>query len=462
MIKHFYGSFLPRAIFLSFLLFFVSACSFQPTGSTGGSGTPSASGSPGSSATGTPVPQTVQMPPTQTACPAANTARAAVMRLLVLGQFQNLVYVYNEVPQNTTTSTGYLKRYDVSNGRKAEIISSGLSIDQAQVSADGQWVLFLSIPDPRSDTQHSAMLQLVRMDGEGLQTLYCFHHMTYSNLSGSSKLPISIKWSVDQKSILVSENTNNNTSQVFVLDVATGGLRQLFLDQNDTNYAYRAATWLDTTHFYLVKEGTSGPTPPATIYLVNASVATVTSPGLTSIYTTPTRMSYYSFDSSYDGTLLYSSYCLLAASPFSTTIQVGPATGGTRHTIFQEQPSDCIQAMRAVSSSTLLLLTQVASSGAGNFSDQLWTMNLPGDSTKSLTTLTNPNSGQNGFNFNQTSQFPWSNVSRDGGDYALQAIDPVATNQTVLVGSMKGGNPTAVAVTNPGNSSVSLAGCTTL
>ena len=318
-----------------------------------------AGGTPGSS---TPVVQTVQMPPTQTSCPAANTARAAVIRPLVLGQLQNLVYIYNEVPQNTSTATGHLRRYDVSNGHKAEIISSGISIDQAQISADGRWVLFLSIPDPRGDTQHSALLQLVRMDGEGLQTLYCFPRVTYSGLAGSSKLPIAFQWSVDQKSILISENTNNSTSQIFVLDVATGGIRQLFLDQNDTAYAYRAVTWLDNTRFYLVKEGTSGPTPPATIYLMDASVATVANPGLSKIYTTPTRMSYYSFDSSYDGTLLYSSYCLLAASPFSTNIQVGSATGGTRHAIYQEQPSDCIQSLRAVSSSTLLLLTQVANS----------------------------------------------------------------------------------------------------
>lgn len=449
-------------IFLCFLLVLVSACSLLPTGS-GAKSTPTiSSGTPGSSAGSTPTPQTVQMPPTQTSCPAANTARPAVMRNLLLGQLQNLVYVYNEVPSNTSTAIGHLRRYDVSNGHKAEIVSSGIRIDQAQISADGQWVLFLSVPDPRGDTQHSAMLQLVRMDGEGLQTLYCFPTANYSGMTTNNKLSIVLQWSVDQKSILISENVGNSSSQIFVLDVASGALRQLFQDQKNATYVYSVVTWLDNTHFYIIKQGTSGPTPPATVYLMDASTATVASPGLVNILTMPTRMSYYSLDSSYDGTLLYSSHCLLAASPFSTDIQVGPATGGTRHAIYQEQPTDCIQQMRAVSSTTLLLLMQVASGSGTNFKNQVWTLNLLSNSTKVLTTLTSPDSGQTGFSLNPGSQFPWSNVARDGSNYALQAIDPVANNQTILVSPMKGGDPTAVAVTNPGNSSVSLAGWTTL
>ena len=456
MIKHIRLSF--SMISLCFLLILVSACSFQPF-SSGGNSTPTVAPT-ASSATPSGTPQTVQMPATQTSCPTAGTARPAIMRTLVLGQLQNLVYIYNEVPQNTTIAFGHLRRYDVSNGHKAEIVSSGVRIDQAQISADGQWVLFLSIPDARGDSQHSAMLQMVRMDGEGLQTLYCFPTTTYSGSTRSSKLPIAFQWSVDQKSIVISVNTNNTISQIFLLDVASGTIHQIFQDQNDALYSYSVITWLDNTHFYVVKQGTSAPTPPATIYLMDASTATLAKPGLNQILTTPTRMSYYALDSSYDGTLLYSSYCLLAGSPFSTNIQVGPATGGARHTIYQKQPNECIQALRAISSNTLLMLMQVAH--AGTFESQVWTMNLLSNSTKTLTTLTNKNSGQAGYSLNPTSQFPWSNVSRDGGFYALQAIDPIATNQTILVSSLKGGDPTAVAVTNPGNSSVSLAGWTTL
>lgn len=458
MKKRFPVSFLTA--FFCLLLVLLSACS-TPVAGSGGNSTPTTP-TGAASTPGTPVTQTVPMPPTQTGCPAENTARAAVMRPLARGNLQNLVYIYNEVPPNTSIAYGHLRRYDVSNGHKAELVTSGVRIDQAQVSADGQWVLFLSIPDARGDRQHSAMLQLIRMDGQGLQTLYCFPTATYSGQTNSNRLPISIQWSVDEKSILVSVDTANTTSQVFLLDVAGGTIRQLFLDQNDTLYDYSVLTWLDKTHAYVIKQGLSGPTPPATIYLLDTSTATVAQPGLTQIFTTDTRMSYYSLDSSYDGTLLYSSYCLQAASPFKTNIQVGPATGGPRHPIYEQQPTNCIQTLRAISQNTLLLLVEVANDTRTVYSSQIWTMNLLSNSTQSLATLTSPNSGQTGYSLNPTSQFPWSNVSRDGSDYALQAINPVATNQTILVGEIKGGDPIAVAVTNPGLSSVSLVGWTTL
>jgi len=112
------------------------------------------------------------------------------MRPLTLGSHQNLVYIYNDVPPNTSTSSGVLRRYDTATGQKVDIATSGLRIDQAQVSRDGQWVLFLSIPDPRGDSQHSAMLQLVRMDGRGLQTLFCFSNVTQTN---ATRLPISLQ-----------------------------------------------------------------------------------------------------------------------------------------------------------------------------------------------------------------------------------------------------------------------------
>jgi len=89
------------------------------------------------------------MPQTQTACPAPNTARAAVMRPLALGSHQNLVYIYNEVPRNTSTAFGHLRRYDATTGQKTDFTTSGIRILQGQVSSDGQWVLFLSMPDPR-------------------------------------------------------------------------------------------------------------------------------------------------------------------------------------------------------------------------------------------------------------------------------------------------------------------------
>src|SRR5947209_9833448 len=105
---------------------------------------------------------TVAMPPTQTSCPPQGQGRPAVTAPLTLGSHQNIVYVYN------TSTAGILRRYDVSTGQKTTIVSlSNVAISDAQVSTDGQYVLFLS------KVSGQPAIQMVRMDGQGLQTLYC-------------------------------------------------------------------------------------------------------------------------------------------------------------------------------------------------------------------------------------------------------------------------------------------------
>jgi hypothetical protein len=451
-----------------FLLMLITACSSLPGGS-GSTGTPTPGvGSPNTRtpSSGKNIPgQTVSMPQTQTACPVTNTARAAVIRPLTLGSHQNLVYIYNEVPQHTSIAYGRLRRYDVTNGQKTDIATSGIQILQAQVSSDGQWILFLSRPDPRSGLQ-VVMLQLVRMDGRGLQTLMC---LPDSNINGGplDHPAISFQWSVDEKSILLSDVVVDSpagkaTSTITVLNVPTGTLKPVFLDQGDDLYTYSLVTWLDTTQAYIIKQGISGPTPPATVFLINTATATIAHPGLVPILTTVTRFSNYSLDSSYDGTQLYSSYCLQAANPFNTTIQVGPAMGGARHPIFQEQPADCVQVLRAITPQTLLLLVVVFN--ATTSSTQIWTMSLPGGSMRVLTPLTSslPEVSNQSYHLNETSQFPWSNVSRDGNTYALQEVDSSTQTQSIVTASLNGGKPTTIATTNPGSSSVSLAGWTTM
>lgn len=466
MLKRSHPSSIFLCILLCSLLMLGTACSSQPGGSSGGNATPTApNGTAGSSNGGTPAGsapgQTVQMPQTQTSCPASGTARAAVMRPLAQGHDQALVYIYNEVPQNTSTAAGHLRRYDATTGQKADLVSSGIRIDQAQVSADGQWVLFLSIPDPRGDSQHSAMLQLVRMDGQGLQTLYCFPSQTYSG-QNTSRLPISLQWSTDQQSILFSVNTNNSTSQIELLNVSTGALKTLFLDQNDQLYYYSVVTWLDNTHFYAIKQGLQAPTPPATVFLMNASTATVANPGMVQIFTTPTRQSYFSLDSSPDASKLYSSSCLLAASPFNTTIMTGPAMGGTRTTLFQGSPLDCVQVLRAISANKLLALAQVSTNAGNAFSNDVWTINTtPGSNYNVVSLLSVSPDDQTRYDFNETTQFTWSNVSRNGSTYALQAMNPATNVQSIMVGPLSGGNASAIATTSPGLSTVSLAGWTT-
>ena len=99
---------------------------------------------------------------------------------------QTLVYVVNE------QSAGTLKRLDVATGQKTEIVKLPTTdILHAQISSDGQWVLFVA------HTNNVSKLQLIRMDGQGLQTLYCTTGNTSFGKDG-------IVWSNNQHSVVFS------------------------------------------------------------------------------------------------------------------------------------------------------------------------------------------------------------------------------------------------------------------
>ena len=109
---------------------------------------------------------TKPMPPTQTSCPANGQGRPAVTAPLAHGKQQTVVYV------DTSSSKSTLKSYNVSTGQTTTLASvsgsSLVALVDAQVSTDGQYVLFIS----------GRELQMIRKDGQGLQTLYCYPQRT--------------------------------------------------------------------------------------------------------------------------------------------------------------------------------------------------------------------------------------------------------------------------------------------
>lgn len=407
--------------------------------------------SPASAADSLSTDQSVQMPPTQTSCPADGTARAAVMRPVKLGKHPTIVYVYNEVPLNTSIAFGHVKLYDVTTGKKSVLVTSGLSILHAQVSADGQWVLFLSQVDPRGDPHHDSMLQLIRIDGQGLQTLYCLPAAKYSR-------PANIQWSTDQKSVLISTDESTSTSTVTLLNLATGKLKTE-LKITDKNYSYNVLTWLDFTHAYVMRSGRFGPVPPIVLYILDTTKNNnPNGSNLKKVLEHPVRFSYLSLDSSFDAKKLFVGYCLLvsANSPFDTTISVGPATGGTQKIIYHQAPSICVQQLRAVTPQTLLMTVESYNSRTNSYNNQLWTMKPDGSGRTVLFDL--PKNGTT-YHMNVYTQFPWSNVSRDGSMYTLLTANQNTTLQTLVFGSLKGGKPTQFAYTSRG--SVDIVGWTT-
>ena len=148
---------------LVFLTLLLAACGGSST--SGGAVTPT----PGKTGT------------LQTSCPPKGTARAAVLTPLALGNQNTVVYAESQPPLFHPTSVT-LKRYTISTRTTTDIVTlPNTNIYEAQISADGQWVLL------HTNVSNQPAIQLVRIDGQMLQTLYCS-----AGLAG-------MQWSPDNK-----------------------------------------------------------------------------------------------------------------------------------------------------------------------------------------------------------------------------------------------------------------------
>ncbi len=358
---------------------------------------------------------------TSTDCPGVGTARAAVITPLTLGNHQVLSYVYR---QNTGEQGEYtaIRRYDITSGSKTDIIkwndTTLSNLSNAQISTDGQWILFAA------QTSNATKIQMVRVDGQDLQTLYC---------PPVSQSVSDLLWSPDQKSVIFSLTTSTNSgpsfSGIYLLDIMNGIIQQELGAQ--ASLSPGLAMWLDNTKVYLTDE--DGPSPGTeNIYLLDTSkdapqkltdlqrVATATVPPCGD------------FDKSLDGTQLLLSHCSLNQKGHPTapsTITIQPARGDPAHVIYNSRDL-AISEIRVISSTTLLLLVQNDTDTTLN---GLWKMKIDGTN---LTRLTSDNKliGDDWFAHTMT---PWSNVSRDGTLYSFQQEQgPV---EVLVFGSLAGG-----------------------
>jgi len=419
---------------LMFLIMLLAACGGPST--TGGSVTPT----PGKTATPTPtssaVSTTVPMPPTQTSCPLTGTARAAVMAPLALGKQDTVVYVEIQGhPLNPTSVT--LKRYTVSTRTAREIVTlPQTNIYEAQISADGIWVLL------HTNVSGQPAMQLIRMDGQRLQTLYCS-----SGPPGGSGFGW-MQWSPDNKYVAFVElgppgsGPSTSTGTFNLLNVATGTIQTKPPVSIDA-LAFPLA-WLDTTHLYVMsmKKGLS---------LLDITTGTIKQiPNLTGTCIDATH--------TLDGTQLFTSLAAQCAStderPSSSTsrgpsiIQVQPATGGPAKTIYST-PTDAITALRVASSTTLLLITRNINTDTSH--NGLWKMNTDGTGLTRLSSdaaILKDAANEDMFftgPFGWTMDQPWANASRDGAYYSIQVYNYGNGPSRLLIGSMKGGVPVTCA-----------------
>jgi eukaryotic-like serine/threonine-protein kinase len=436
----------------SFLIFLLAACG---SGGSNASATTTTTGntptttpgttSPGNGGTNSTV-TTAPVPPTQTNCPSAGMARAAVMPSLAQGNRANIVYTVNEF-QGQTPSFGTLKRYDATTGAKTEIVKiAGISISDAQVSADGQWILFMAV------TTNQTKLQLVRMDGQALQTLYCA--TPASNGANPASALSNVEWSANQQ-LTVFNSYTGAASYLYLLNMRNGTLQTEL--STISGVIDTPLTWLDNTRLYV--NGPEVDAPPQALYLLDTSRGANQNPNnLQKVFDASSVAGTTNFcwnaDSNFDGTRLFTSQC--TATPSSngpgigsqigpSTINIRPATGGAQQQIFTSQ-NMAISAVRSISKTTLLLLINNNSTGTNVDTSQngLWKVNADGSG---LTRLTSSGAGVSGGPslLCLYTQYPWSNVSRDGGLVALQHNTANGQTESLLFVSINGGTPTTFA-----------------
>lgn len=368
---------------------------------------------------------------------------------ITLGNHPNIVYVVNE-------RTGYqdcsiLKRYDVITGKTFDIARIGNeSIQEAQVSADGQWILFTAHISESSDYE----VQIIRMDGQYLQTLYSY-----------AEAIATFQWSTDQK-LLMFYRQGLGAPDFDLWNPATGQKQRELLEQPPTLYQPRV--WLDAKRIYVVDGSIAmNSQTPEHLYILD------TSKGPNQLasdlhYVTKLSIPYaWDFDSSYDGSDLFISQCHCSADANTgklsqrgpSSISVMPAGGGSQYAIYTSSTL-AVTTVRATSQKTLLFLIENTSGDTSQ--NGLWKINSDGTD---LTHLITAEIGDTILFNISASNLPhrWSNVSRDGNTYAIEIgkFQQMKPSTSLLFGSMNGGTPTTFASSSDG-SALSIVGWTTM
>ena len=375
----------------------------------------------------TPGSSTQGMPATQTSCPATGTARGFVSAPLALGNDPTIVYIVNEGPSNAPTF-GTVKRYDTSTGNRVEINkTANTRIDDTQVSADGQWVMFTAHVAGQSE------LRVVRMDGQGLQTLFC---------ASPGYRIFGAQWSVNQKLVVFDAGQNSGGVTTYLLNMASGSL-QTELVTASPGLAYLPRTWLDNTRVLMVGFAQNADAPPQNVYLLDTTKgANQQTTDLKQVVTLGQPC--WDFDSSFDSTKLFISQCTPGQPNGSSTVGVQPATGGTLSTFFTSSTL-AINSVRVIDPNNTYLLATATNIGLGvsgdTGNDGLYKLKTDGSAPLRLTS---DNTGEIS-NLNSFSQYFWSNVSRDGKLYALEMSNFSTGTYTLLYGSLNGGTPTTFA-----------------
>jgi hypothetical protein len=343
-----------------------------------------------------------------------------------LGNHPTIVYM-DQPSANGGPVTSSLIRYDVTTTSKTEIVKSVVS--EAEVSPGGDWIALSTV------VAGQPLLQLVRIDGRYLQTLYCGE--SNWNLAG-------ILWSKDQKSVLFQTTSSAGPPAIYRLDLDKGTV-QTVLRNNQLSANYAPMSWLDGNRL-LVDARPVGIGPGTEIRILDLSRGpNQQASDLPSVMSSEAEC----MDADADGTTLYTSECNGAFSDQGggtvrgpSTIRAQSPTGGQKRVVLTSA-SLAVTQIRVVSPNVLLVSVgnQDPANSSATKMNGLWKVNTDGSGLTRLVA----SAGKQG-QLAIFSHATWANVSRDASLYAFQFSAMVKVpSYSLVVGPIAGGQATTVA-----------------
>jgi hypothetical protein len=346
---------------------------------------------------------TTPLPNPQT-CP-ENTALANIPYILPLPSptnHQNIVYLTRSTDKNSSIVDTF-QRYDISTRQSSPILAlpPGILVEAAQISGNGQWILFNT----------DIAIQMVRIDGHGLQTLYC---TTGHFIRGTL-------WSPDMSTLVFNLLTPDGVINphtpltMYELSTTTGTLSPLLHGTAGTGYtpliwttqALQPYTTFYATNYKFGEAGSPLVALPGNLYRLDES----SRPALIS-----TTNGCQTYTLSPDNSRLFISRCNPVSGPQSpSTIQMenlaDPQHPSPLRTILSSSTLAIFQ-IEAISNTTLLL--DVMNMGGDSSQDGIWTLNMDGTHPQRLSAT-----GHLQFAYFNAGAYqdPWTVISRDGRFY---------------------------------------------
>jgi len=366
---------------------------------------------------------TVSNTPAESRLTSSCPVHSAIMPPLPTVSHPSIIYLSERGGLQTGMKDAQLIRYDTITKSKTILLSlvqSGEEISDAQLSTDGQWILFLV----GSFSQNQTNLQLIRVDGQMLQTLLCVPANEMSN----------IRWSPDSQHVAFAVSApNGQISSIKVLELKTA--QQEVITANN----YRPYAWLDNTRLYVIKPPGNLPTSLQNLSLLDTSQGHAQKAVSFTPITSANALC-GAFEKSTDSTQLFTSSCTPVegngcrgpATRGPSTLSVQPAIGGSSRNVYHNQ-DQAIMALHPINSQTLLLYIENTS---GNLSQNgLWKINADGSSLTRLTSV----AGQQCDDLGYPASHP--QIVSSGQYYALRTTNFTSLHQSLLVGSLNGNAP---------------------